>query len=127
MAQPARPGWFSGRGGFFGGLLGAGLLGMLFGYGMFGGLGGLGSILGLFLQVALVVLLVRFAIGWFQRRNQPAFAGAAPIPPLRREAAAPSYSATSAGPGRELVPVTQADLDQFERTLGRGAAGLWRA
>ena len=87
MAQPARPGWFSGRGGFFGGLLGAGLLGMLFGYGMFGGLGGLGSILGLFLQVALVVLLVRFAIGWFQRRNQPAFAGAAPIPPLRREAA----------------------------------------
>ena len=118
VGQPARPGWFSGRGGFFGGLLGAGLLGMLFGYGMFGGLGGLGSILGLILQVALVVLLVRFAIGWFQRRNQPAFAGAAPIPPLRREAAAPSYSATSAGPGRELVPVTQADLDQFERTLG---------
>ena len=120
MAQLARPGWFSGRGGFFGGLLGAGLLGMLFGYGMFGGLGGLGSILGLFLQVALVVLLVRFAIGWFQRRNQPAFAGAAPIPPLRREAGRHTElrCRDSAGPGRELVPVTQADLDQFERTLG---------
>ena len=51
VAQPARPGFFAGRGGFFGGLLGAGLLGMLLGYGMFGGLGGLGSILGLLLQV----------------------------------------------------------------------------
>ena len=102
MAQAARPGWFGNRGGFLGGLVGAGLIGMLLGYGLFGGLGGLGSILGLILQVALVVLLLRFAIGWWQRRNQPAFAGAAP----------------GAARGREQVPVTQADLDQFERTLG---------
>ena len=69
-----------------------------------------------------MVVLVRFAIGWFQRRNQPAFAGAVVCTHptvLRREAAAPSYTATSAGPGRGAgLPVTQADLDQFERTLG---------
>lgn len=122
-AQPARSGWFGNRGGFLGGLVGAGLIGMLLGYGLFGGLGGLGSILGLLLQVALVVLLVRFAIGWWQRRNQPAYAGAS-VPPLRREAMGPSYTpaggaaAPGAARGRELVPVTQTDLDQFERTLG---------
>jgi predicted lipid-binding transport protein (Tim44 family) len=125
IAQPARPGFFSGRGGFFGGLVGAGLLGMLLGYGLVGGLGGLGSILGLLLQVALVVLLVRFAIRFFQRRNQPAYAGASgPIPPLRRDTAGPSYTPArgAAVPGtvrgREEVPITQADLDRFERTLG---------
>ena len=124
VAQPARPGFFSTRGGFFGGLVGAGLLGMLLGYGLFGGLGGLASILGLLLQVALVVLLVRFAIGWWQRRNQPAYAGAAPMPPLRRDAQGPAYTpaggtaAPRSARGRELVPVTQADLDLFERTLG---------
>jgi predicted lipid-binding transport protein (Tim44 family) len=126
IAQPARPGFFSGRGGFFGGLLGAGLLGMLLGYGLFGGLGGLGSILGLLLQVALVVLLVRFAIRFFQRRSQPAYAGASgPIPPLRRDTAGPSHTPArgAAVPGtvrgREEVPITQADLDRFERTLGQ--------
>ena len=122
MAQLARPGLFGNRGGFFGGLLGAGLLGMLLGYGLFGGLGGLGSILGLLLQIGLVVLLVRFAIGWWQRRNQPALAGAGgPVPPLRREAAAP-YPAGGgtprSAPGREEVPIGQADLDRFERMLG---------
>ena len=125
MAQPARPGFFSGRGGFFGGLIGAGLLGMLLGYGMFGGLGGLGSIIGLLLQVALVVILVRFAIRFFQRRNQPAYAGApGPIPPLRRDASGPAYTPAGGAAmpgtakGRELVPITQADLDTFERALG---------
>ena len=124
MAQAARPGWFGNRGGFLGGLVGAGLIGMLLGYGLFGGLGGLGSILGLILQVALVVLLLRFAIGWWQRRNQPAYAGAAPVPPLRRDAGGPAYTPAGGGAspgaarGREQVPVTQADLDQFERTLG---------
>ena len=61
IAQAARPGFFSTRGGFLGGLVGAGLLGMLLGYGLFGGLGGLASILGLLLQVLLVVFLARMA------------------------------------------------------------------
>jgi predicted lipid-binding transport protein (Tim44 family) len=125
VAQPARPGFFSTRGGFFGGLLGAGLLGMLLGYGLFGGLGGLASILGLLLQVALVVILVRLVIGFFQRRNQAAYAGApGPIPPLRRDAGDPAYTPAGGAAmpgtakGRELVPITQADLDTFERALG---------
>lgn len=121
MAQLARPGLFGNRGGFFGGLLGAGLLSMLLGYGLFGGLGGLGSILGLLLQIGLVVLLVRFAIGWWQRRNQPALAGAGePVPPLRHRRRRRTRRAVArrALPGREEVPIGQADLDRFERMLG---------
>jgi predicted lipid-binding transport protein (Tim44 family) len=59
------------------GLFGAGLLGMLMGNGFFGGLGGLASIFGLLLQIGLVVLLVSFAMKWFRRRQQPAYAGSA--------------------------------------------------
>ena len=122
MAQPARPGFFSGRGGFFGGLLGAGLLGMLLGYGMFGGLGGLGSILGLLLQVALVVILVRLAIRFFQRRSQPAYAGAsAPVPPLRREAP-PAYTLAGgdAEPGQGSRGVRRSP-----RATSTGSSGRW--
>src|SRR5712671_1333040 len=61
-------------GGLAAGFLGAGLLGMLFGGGMFGGLGGLSSIFGLILQIGLIVLLVRFAMSWWQRRHATASA-----------------------------------------------------
>jgi predicted lipid-binding transport protein (Tim44 family) len=127
----ARPGgFFSTRGGFLGGLVGAGLLGALLGYGLFGGLGGLGSILGLLLQVLLVVWLARLAFRYFQRRSQPAYAGADAGPgtgtPLRRELPAASgyagggSSAAAARPaqGRDQLGIGQPDLDQFERTLG---------
>jgi predicted lipid-binding transport protein (Tim44 family) len=75
-----RPGGFFGGGfgrGFLGGLVGAGLLGLLFGHGLFGGFSGIFSMLGLLLQIGLIVLLVRLAIGWFRRRQnpQPAYAG----------------------------------------------------
>jgi predicted lipid-binding transport protein (Tim44 family) len=72
VAQPRRFGFGTG---LMAGLFGAGLLGMLFGHGFFGGLGGLASILGLLLQIGLVVLLVSFAMKWFRRRQQPAYAG----------------------------------------------------
>jgi predicted lipid-binding transport protein (Tim44 family) len=128
LPPTARPGFFSNRGGFLGGLVGAGLIGMLLGYGLFGGLGGLGSILGLLLQVLLVVFLVRLAFRFFQRRSQPAYAGAGAGPgtgaPLRREtAAAPGHAglggaAAPRGPKvRDEVGIQQGDLDQFERTL----------
>src|ERR1700683_5459574 len=88
--QPGSPGLGAGGGGFFNrpgmglfgglaaGFLGAGLLGMLFGGGMFGGIGGFSSIIGLILQIALIVFLVRFAMSWWQRRHAmgAAFAGA---------------------------------------------------
>ncbi|MBK3423876.1 TIM44-like domain-containing protein, partial [Methylobacterium ajmalii] len=64
-------------GGFFAGLLGAGLLGALIGGGFFGGLGGIASFLGLLIQVGLlvgaVVLVMRFLR---RRRAEPAMAGA---------------------------------------------------
>src|SRR3954469_15145334 len=64
-------------GGLAAGFLGAGLLGMLFGGGMFGGLGGLSSIFGLILQIGLIIIVVRLAMSWWQRRHTPAtaFAG----------------------------------------------------
>src|SRR6266516_5091107 len=61
-------------GGLAAGFLGAGLLGMLFGGGMFSGLGGLSSIIGLILQVGLIILVVRLAMSWWQRRHTPASA-----------------------------------------------------
>ena len=67
-------------GGLAAGFLGAGLLGMLFGGGMFSGLGGLSSIIGLILQIGLIIIVVRLAMSWWQRRHTPAsaYAGQAP-------------------------------------------------
>src|SRR6266513_2893787 len=64
-------------GGLAAGFLGAGLLGMLFGGGMFSGLGGFSSILGLILQIGLILIVVKLAMSWWQRRHTPAaaFAG----------------------------------------------------
>src|SRR3982074_618124 len=77
-------------GGLAAGFLGAGLLGMVFGGGMFGGLGGLSSIFGLILQIGLIIIVVRLAMSWWQRRHAPApayarraAAGAAGRPSLR--------------------------------------------
>jgi predicted lipid-binding transport protein (Tim44 family) len=72
VAQPRRFGFGTG---LMAGLFGAGLLGMLMGNGFFGGLAGFASIIGLLLQIGLVVLLVSFAMKWFRRRQEPAYAG----------------------------------------------------
>lgn len=76
-AQQRRPGMFGGGfgGALMGGLLGAGLFGLLSGAGLFGGMSGFGSILGLLLQVGLIFLLVRFAIGFFRRRQEATAGG----------------------------------------------------
>jgi predicted lipid-binding transport protein (Tim44 family) len=73
VAQPRRFGFGTG---LMAGLFGAGLLGMLFGNGFFGGLAGFASVIGLLFQIGLVVLLVSFAMKWFRRRQEPAYAGA---------------------------------------------------
>ena len=120
-------GFFANRGGFFGGmmagLLGAGLFGLLFGSGLFGGLGGLASILGLLLQVALVVFLARLAFRYFQRRNQPAYAGA--VGSYAREASAapgpmtgPASGSARPGVRREPISLQKSDYDAFEGLLG---------
>jgi predicted lipid-binding transport protein (Tim44 family) len=134
ITQPGSPGlgapaaagggFFNGSGrGLLGGLaagfLGAGLLGMLFGGGMFSGLGGLSSIFGLILQIGLIIIVVRLAMAWWQRRHTPAsaYAGAAAGP-----GAATSFrTGTGFGLGSgssaplEILP---ADYEAFERLLG---------
>src|SRR5260370_15872392 len=67
-------------GGLAAGFLGACLLGMLFGGGMFSGLGGFSSILGLILQIGLIIIVVRLAMSWWQRRHSTAPAYARPAP-----------------------------------------------
>jgi predicted lipid-binding transport protein (Tim44 family) len=122
VGAPAGGGLFSRPGGMLGGLaagfLGAGLLGMLFGGGMFSGLGGLSSIFGLILQIGLIVIVVRMAMAWWQRRHatEPAYAGAA-----TGAAASPSFrTGTGFGSGSASAPleIVPSDYEAFERLLG---------
>jgi predicted lipid-binding transport protein (Tim44 family) len=122
---PAGGGFFNRPGmGMFGGLaagfLGAGLLGMLFGGGMFGGIGGLSSIIGLVLQIGLIVILARFAMSWWQRRQttQPAFAGGPS--PLGAQATTMRSGSSGFGlgsGGSAPVEILPADYQTFERLL----------
>lgn len=129
---PARGGLFGRAGGFMGGLaagfLGAGLLGMLFGGGLFGGLGGLSSIIGLIIQIALVVLVVRLAMSWWQRRHTPqtayanADAGAGPGPqPNYRSGGGLGAGLGGFGFGaanNAPLEIKPDDYEAFERLLG---------
>jgi predicted lipid-binding transport protein (Tim44 family) len=107
-------------GGLAAGFLGAGLLGMLFGGGLFSGLGGFASILGLLLQIALVVLVVRFAMKWWQRRNAPAYASAGPAPAPAQGQQTNYRSAMGFGLGSSAPPleIKPEDYEAFERLLG---------
>ena len=110
-----RPGLFGGgfgrglMGGLAGGLLGAGLFGLLTGNGFLGGMGGFMSIIGLLLQIALIVFLVKLAIGWFTR-SRLAGAGASGPEPTR----------FASGPG--FGPVGRRGLRLWGRCAGRSAA-----
>ncbi|MCP2126720.1 putative lipid-binding transport protein (Tim44 family) [Bradyrhizobium ottawaense] len=130
-SAPARGGLFGRAGGFMGGLaagfLGAGLLGMLFGGGLFGGLGGLSSILGLIIQIALVVLVVRLAMSWWQRRHTPqaayanAEAGAGSGPqPNQRGGLGGGLGGFGFGANANNAPleIKPDDYEAFERLLG---------
>jgi predicted lipid-binding transport protein (Tim44 family) len=133
ITQPGSPGLGSSLGGGFfnrpgGGLLrglaagfiGAGLFGLLFGGGMFSGIGGFSSILGLILQIGLIVLLVRFAMSWWQRRSmsQPAYAGPDIGPGVGSAAQTGIGGGMGFGfgssPPLEILP---ADYEVFERLL----------
>ena len=124
VGAPATGGGFFNRpgmglfGGLAAGFLGAGLLGMLFGGGMFGGLGGLSSIFGLILQIGLIVIVVRLAMSWWQRRHQTAYAGAP-----ASEMSGPSTFRTGSsgfglGSGSAPLEINPSDYEAFERLLG---------
>jgi predicted lipid-binding transport protein (Tim44 family) len=141
MTQPGSPGMAAGaagaanKGGFFNrpgmgmlgglaaGFLGAGLLGMLFGGGMFSGLGGLSSIIGLILQIGLIILVVRLAMNWWQRRNATASAyaapsGSGPTPGAGPLASFRSGSGFGLGSGSAPLEIGPSDYEAFERLLG---------
>jgi predicted lipid-binding transport protein (Tim44 family) len=108
-------------GGLAAGFLGAGLLGMLFGGGMFSGLGGLSSIIGLILQVGLIILVVRLAMSWWQRRHTPAsaYASASPVPaPPPQQANFRSGMGFGLGSSSAPLEIQPADYEAFERLLG---------
>ena len=107
-------------GGLAAGFLGAGLLGMLFGGGLFGGLGGLSSILGLILQIGLIVIVVRLAMSWWQRRNTPAsaYAGAPAAGPGARRPSFRTGTGFGLGSGSAPLEILPADYEAFERLLG---------
>jgi predicted lipid-binding transport protein (Tim44 family) len=122
--SPGLGGGFFNRGGLLGGLaggfIGAGLFGLLFGHGLFGGLGGIASFFGLLLQIGLVVFIARFLLTWWQRRNQPAYAGASG-PALRTltpgnfglgGGATGGFGASAPAP-----EITSEDYDKFEHLL----------
>jgi len=123
LGTPAGGGFFNRPGmGMLGGLaagfLGAGLLGMLFGGGMFGGLGGLSSIIGLILQIGLIIIVVRLAMSWWQRRHETAsaYAGGQAGP-----GASPSFRTASGfglGSGSAPLEIVPGDYEAFERLLG---------
>jgi predicted lipid-binding transport protein (Tim44 family) len=99
------------------GFLGAGLLGMLFGGGMFGGLGGLSSLFGLILQIGLIVIVVRLAMSWWQRRTTPAYADAAPGASGGASAYRTGSGGFGLGSGSAPLEIAPADYEAFERLL----------
>jgi predicted lipid-binding transport protein (Tim44 family) len=106
-------------GGLAAGFLGAGLLGMLFGGGMFSGLGGLSSIFGLILQIGLIIIVVRLAMAWWQRRHAPAsaYAGAAAGPGAQTSFRTGTGFGLGSGSSAPLE-ILPADYEAFERLLG---------
>ena len=141
MAQPGRPGAPAATGGGFfnrpgmgmlgglaAGFLGAGLLGMLFGGGLFSGLGGISSIIGLLLQVGLIIIVVRLAMSWWQRRNATASAYAGPTPAGNSQPyngpQANYRTGSGFGIGANAAPleIKPEDYEAFERLLGETQA-----
>lgn len=66
MRPPSRHPFLTG---FAGGLLGAGLFGLMSGHGLMGGVHGFFGFIGLLIQIALGIFLVRWLFGLFMRRQ----------------------------------------------------------
>ncbi len=113
-----RPGMGRGLlGGLAAGFLGAGLFGMLFGGGMFSGLGGLSSILGLLLQIGLIIIVVRLAMAWWQRRHTPASAYAGASAGTGAQSTFRTGTGFGLGSGSAPLEILPADYEAFERLL----------
>ena len=116
----SRPGMGMMMGGLDAGFLGAGLFGMLSGGGLAGGLGGLSSIIGLILQIGLILIVVKLAMSWWQRRHTPANAyasgpAAGVAPP--QTGGFGSGMGFGLGSGSAPLEIQPADYEAFERLL----------
>jgi predicted lipid-binding transport protein (Tim44 family) len=112
--QPGAASRFGGMRGLLMGGLFALALGSIFGFGT------LASVMGFLLQFALIAGLVYLAVAFFRKRSQPAMAQA----PSGSAHGSASAQAPIGGFGtRETPPaaytVSSADLDEFERLLGK--------
>ncbi|MBS4044960.1 MAG: Tim44 domain-containing protein [Alphaproteobacteria bacterium] len=115
-----------------GGLIGMGIGGLLFGGGLFGegGLGamGFGGIVGLLLQLALVFFIVRLAMNFFRRRQQPAMAGGpqdyqqqydrAPVTDIPSAEPQARTGAMLGGGAAPMLQISDADFEAFQQSLG---------
>lgn len=132
--QPARAGMFGGgmMGGFMGGLLGAGLIGMMLGGSLFAG--GFMGFLGMMLQIALIGMLVVFAVRFFRRRrSQPAMVGGPAMAErtMNDPNMQPMARTMGGGGGAPIaatapVAIEAADYEQFERLL-QSVQAAWSA
>ena len=96
---------------------------MLFGHGLFGGIGGFSSIIGLILQIAVIVFLVRFAMSWWQRRHEMGTAYAGGPSPLGAQATYRSgLGGFGLGSGSAPLQILAGDYEAFERLLGETQA-----
>ena len=123
----SRPGMGMMMGGLAAGFLGAGLFGMLSGGGLAGGLGGMSSIIGLILQIGLILIVVKLAMSWWQRRHTPASAyanspaGMAPPPPQGGGfGSGMGFGLGSSQPAP--LEIQPADYESFERLLSETQA-----
>jgi predicted lipid-binding transport protein (Tim44 family) len=121
-AAPQTGGFFN-RGGLLGGLaagfLGAGLIGMLMGHGFLGGVAGFASFLGLIAQIALVVIVARLVMAWWQRRSQPAsaYANAAQTNGAQMKGASFFNAAGNGASDGAPIEIKPDDYTAFEDTL----------
>ena len=76
------------------------------------------SIFGLILQIGLIILVVRLAMSWWQRRHAPAsaYAGAAAGPGA--QSSFRTGTGFGLGSGSAPLEITPSDYETFERLLG---------
>ena len=80
------------------------------------------SIIGLLLQIGLIVIVVRLAMSWWQRRHTPAYCLRVATCARRRGPAARPASVPASGfglgSGSAPLEIQPADYEAFERLLG---------
>src|SRR6202000_1164313 len=75
------------------------------------------SLFGLILQIGLIVIVVRLAMSWWQRRTTPAYADGGTRGP-GRAATHRNRSGFGLGSGSAPLEIVPADYEAFERLLG---------